>query len=225
MIFFNRERIKNFKPYFFEVIIIFIGITASFYFDEWRKDRERISLERDYLLRLDADLGNDISALQGLTDYSKIQLENCKTAMLAMNGDKEADTIFSHITGIYLFEINHYTITEMQGTGAFYSIEKGQLKTEILHYYHSSEELLKVYNLVLEKNEIMQSELNNHLKLINEKNNFGQFEVSKPIEGNLRLENLIYEKKNFIEFLLFFSPTLSQEAESLRATIKNYLEE
>jgi hypothetical protein len=226
MILFNKDRLKNFRTYFFEVTVIFTGITASFYFDEWRTDRDRISLEREYLLRLDTDLRNDIVALQALTEHSLLQLTFCETAMLAMNGNKEADTIFSYINSIMLFEINDYTINEMQSTGAFYSIENNELKNDILHYYHSTGELLKIHNIVVEKNRNMQSELNNHLKLISEtKNNFGRFEVIVPIEENLRLANLIYEKKNFVKFLFNFSPVVSKEAEQLREIIKKNLAE
>src|SRR5688572_25167936 len=103
MSFFNRDRVKNVKTYLFEVLVIFTAITASFLFDEWRQDRERIKLERDYLMRLDADLSKDIEAFKGMAEYSQSQLDYCEIAIKAMNGDKAADTIFSFITGIYLF--------------------------------------------------------------------------------------------------------------------------
>jgi hypothetical protein len=48
---------NDLKKYVFEIAVIFIGITTSFLFDGWRKDREEIREVKSQLIALKNDLG------------------------------------------------------------------------------------------------------------------------------------------------------------------------
>jgi hypothetical protein len=59
---------KPIKRYIFEVIVIFIGITMSFIFEEWRNSRQDDAKEQEYYELLLADIKTDSVNLNKLFD-------------------------------------------------------------------------------------------------------------------------------------------------------------
>lgn len=59
----SPSRLRMAGKYLSEVLVIIVGITLSFLFDEWRNEREDGRAEREYLTALRADLAQDTAML------------------------------------------------------------------------------------------------------------------------------------------------------------------
>ena len=65
-------RLKNaLKKYVSEILIIFIGISSSFLFDEWRENRKDDETAKKHLTILRANLIQDTFLLTGMIDIGK----------------------------------------------------------------------------------------------------------------------------------------------------------
>ncbi len=59
----SKPALRTLGKYVSEILVIIVGITLSFAFDEWRRDREDQRAERGYLIALRADLAQDTAML------------------------------------------------------------------------------------------------------------------------------------------------------------------
>ena len=47
--------VKKFRDYIFELLVIFVGISLSFYVDEWREKTENIHVEKNFELTVSVE--------------------------------------------------------------------------------------------------------------------------------------------------------------------------
>ena len=55
--------VKKFRDYIFELLVIFVGISLSFYVDEWREKTENIELLKKNLAGIKLELVEDTVVL------------------------------------------------------------------------------------------------------------------------------------------------------------------
>ena len=218
---FKSLKLNQVTTFLFEVLIIFIGITMSFYFEEWREENERVALQKDYLIRLTNDIDKDIEYCEFITGNSANVQNNYKIALESINGNKEADTIFSYINVTQLFQPNNYTFIEMQNQGIFYSIEDSKLKTQILDFYNSTYYLVEVFEILKKLNTELKEEISKYMKYKNPGSGFLKMEIVSEIKGNLTLYNKLSEVMTYSNFIKNMSQDIIQSGKSLKININN----
>ena len=66
--------LSNSKKYIFELVAIFLGISLSFYAENYRQDIEIYNLLKDDLLSINADISNDINEMERIDKRIKISI-------------------------------------------------------------------------------------------------------------------------------------------------------
>jgi hypothetical protein len=127
-----------FIQYIFEIIVIFIGISISFWFDEWRNNRKDKEMERKHLSDLRDNLQQDTSLLSfqiGIGD----RLINSSRKLATFKNDADIlDSVNIHIDNAtsYLFlQTNQTAYEEIKLTGHTSLITNDTLKKSILGHY------------------------------------------------------------------------------------------
>lgn len=128
------------KKYASEVVVIFIGISISFWFDEWRGNRKDRETEQKILQNLKENLAQD-TFLLGKTSQNVNAMVNGAEKLIRFEQDEEIlDSVSFYIdmaasyTGIL---INQTTYEEMKQTGNTRLIQNDTLKRAILGHYTS----------------------------------------------------------------------------------------
>jgi hypothetical protein len=131
--------IKNaLKKYLTEIITIFIGISISFWFDEWRSTQKDREMEQKLLLSLKENLVQDTFQLTHTIPRMNGMLYSIQQLIQFQNAPHLADSVDFYIdmaasyTGILN---NQTTYEEMKQTGYMRLIQDDTLKKAILGHY------------------------------------------------------------------------------------------
>jgi hypothetical protein len=134
----NRSIKEIFIQYLFEIIVIFIGISISFWFDEWRNNRKDKEMERKHLSDLRDNLQQDTFLLSFQIENGD-RLINSSRKLAAFKNDADIlDSVNIHIDNAtsYLFlQTNQTAYEEIKLTGHTSLITNDTLKKSILGYY------------------------------------------------------------------------------------------
>lgn len=135
----NNPKFKDvLKKYLSEVIVIFIGISISFWFDEWRDNRKDNESERKYLENMRSNLVQDTLMLHYSLENGQA-LKRSTHLLATFKSDAEiADSIDYHIdncSSYYGFMPNQTTYEELKQNGHTRLINTDSLKKFILNHY------------------------------------------------------------------------------------------
>jgi hypothetical protein len=140
---------KYFIRYSVELVVIFTGITLSFAFDEWRKDRDNRAEERVLLEGLSKDLKDKLEQLK--SDSALIeQIKLLTTVMLTGKAKEVLDAralqrmMTDGLLGSIDFQPDAATYSVMKSTGKLGLIRNDTLRTQIIHLVESRFSALKV---------------------------------------------------------------------------------
>ncbi len=123
-----------------EVIVIFLGISISFWFDEWRDNRKDRETEREILLNLKANLAQDTMLLGGTADMGEGLVRSIHKLIVFKQDTEIADSVslFIDMAGSYLgCPTNQTTYEEIKQNGHTSLIQDDTLKKAILGHYTS----------------------------------------------------------------------------------------
>ena len=134
-----------------EIFLVVIGILIALQVNNWNENKKSRTIQHDLLLKLIADLNNDIDRFNEidsiyLSDLSKIKYVT-EEALSGKNKKLQDPNqmVAGRGSALYL-TISKSTFEEMINTGQLYQISTDQLKNEILGYYELSEFLLEKEN-------------------------------------------------------------------------------
>jgi hypothetical protein len=144
----TMEQRKNGQPlkatlekYISEILIIFIGISISFFFDEWRDNRRDDEVMKKHLAILRTNLVQDTLELTLQINYGN-KLVNSISKLTYFKSDVQVkDSIDFHIDNAasYLtFKSNETAYQEIRQTAHTSLIKNDSLKASFLAYYTSS---------------------------------------------------------------------------------------
>ncbi|MBN8680897.1 MAG: hypothetical protein J0M29_21915 [Chitinophagales bacterium] len=128
------------KKYLGEVVAIFIGISISFWFDEWREDRKDREMEQKILKNMKSNLRQDSMILEMTTiNVQKMIAGAEKLSQLQLNPSlTDSISYYIDMSASYIgFLANQTTYEEMKQTGHSDLIQDDTLKNFILGYYTS----------------------------------------------------------------------------------------
>lgn len=125
-------------PYLFEIIVIFIGISISFLFDEWRDNRKDKELERKHLIDLKSNLQQDTFLMSRMIESGKNFVHSSHKLATFKNDKDILDSLDFHIdnaTSYLLLKTNKTAYEEIKQTGHTGLITNDSLKKIILQHY------------------------------------------------------------------------------------------
>lgn len=129
------------EKYISEILVIFIGISISFFFDEWRGNRADDETIKKHLTILRTNLAEDTLKLTRMINHgNKLVTSINKLTYFKVNSDIK-DSIDFHIdkAASYLFfKPNQTAYEEIRQTAHTNLIKNDSLKTLFLSYYTST---------------------------------------------------------------------------------------
>ena len=137
----NKSHFKNtLKKYISEILVIFIGISISFFFDEWRDSKEDEEIIKKHLTILRTNLIQDTLNLT-LRIKSGNKLVSSINKLTYFKSDSEIiDSIDFYIdkaASYSYFKPNQMAYEEIKQTGHTNLIKNDSLRTLFLYYYTS----------------------------------------------------------------------------------------
>ena len=126
--------------YISEIIVIFIGISISFWFDEWRDNRKDREMEREILLNLKANLAQDTALLGGTAEMGEGLVRGINKLIVFKRDTEIIDSVslLIDMAASYLgCPTNQTTYEEIKQTGHTSLILNDTLKRAILGHYTS----------------------------------------------------------------------------------------
>jgi hypothetical protein len=124
--------------YLFEIIVIFLGISISFWFDEWRDNRKDKEMERKHLSDLRDNLQQDTFTLSFQIKIGQKFVNSSRKLATFKNDADILDSLNNHIDNAtsYLFlQTNQTAYEEIKQTGHTSLITNDTLKKSILGHY------------------------------------------------------------------------------------------
>jgi hypothetical protein len=188
-----------------EVIVIFLGISISFWFDEWRDNRKDRETEREILLNLKANLAQDTMLLGGTAEMGEDLVRGINKVIVFKQDAEIADSVsfFIDLAASYLgCQTNQTTYEEIKQTGNTSLIQDDTLKRAILGHYTSIIPYAKEWAEV-DKTHIMSyliPEMSNYFPVVmdtlNMVSNMQKVKYLKtPKLRHLLLTNVTYKKE------------------------------
>ena len=134
------ERI-NWRNYFIELIVVFIGITAAFILNNWREDYKSHELESKYLDSIKNDVIQDsinVNEILKLNEEKEVKFKKYITsAAKGISSIDSAVILFQDILKISEFHPQSNTYESIKYSGNLNLISSYNLREEITNYYES----------------------------------------------------------------------------------------
>lgn len=132
------------KKYFIELMVIFVGISASFLVDEFREDLEIDKQVRKSLYSLQKELNNDIIHLKNLIKNIE-NSDNQFSYILNLGSSKSLkdsvlDKAWQIVTTPRGGKLNLSVFNAMEASGIIYKIDNDSIQGEILDLYQNGYE-------------------------------------------------------------------------------------
>ena len=132
------------KKYFIELMVIFVGISASFLVDEFREDLEIDKQVRKSLYSLQKELNNDIIHLKNLIKNIE-NSDNQFSYILNLGSSKSLkdsvlDKAWQTVTTPRGGKLNLSVFNAMEASGIIYKIDNDSIRGEILDLYQNGYE-------------------------------------------------------------------------------------
>jgi hypothetical protein len=203
----SKQDIKKLlQKYILEVLIIFIGISISFLFDEWRENRKDAEMAKKDLHALKANLIQDTLNLTGYIAIGE-KLMRCTNKLAYFKTANEiADSLDFYIdnaSSYLIFKSNQMAYEEIKQSAHTNLIKNDSLKRAFLSYYTLAVPYCDEWCFV-DKNQIMTQvipEMVNYFPVVEDKYNL--------ISADSKM-NALKEKK--LRNLLLMSATYKQES-------------
>lgn len=140
------RKIKQFfksvlEKYISEVLVIFIGISMSFFFDEWRENRQDRETMRKHLAVLRANLVQDTTQLTYMMRFGNNVVRSIDKLVYFKQDSEITDSIVTYIdnaASYLVFKPNLIAYEEIKQSAHTNLIENDSLKTLFLYHYTST---------------------------------------------------------------------------------------
>ena len=140
----RNSKTRSFKFFIAELLILILGISASFLLNEWRLNQEEKNQERDLLESFKANLVTDSTLIYGGIKTLNIQIER-GGKVLANNSGVYSDSLNFQVLSLlnYIpFRSNDITYEEMKSVGSSSIIHSDTLRAQLIGIYENGYELL-----------------------------------------------------------------------------------
>ncbi len=144
----------NWKNYFIELIVVFIGITAAFLLNNWREDYKSNELKSKYLNSIRNDVIQDsisINEIQKFNEEKEIKFKKyIANTIKGVTSIDSAVILFKDILTIPKFYPQSNTYESIKYSGNLNLISDYHLREEITNYYESFTTILSQQEMTVE---------------------------------------------------------------------------
>jgi hypothetical protein len=208
------------KKHIYDFVILFIGITAAFYVENFRQDLGDKEDLRKYLIGLTDDLKSD-SLIYASTKVTLIKSIQSIDSLIVLSENDNADNSTKirllAISTLLIYDVgvdNNINYKALVNSGQLKLIEDIDYRKHLNDYYRSSEVWLKNY-----ENEFQTFRTNEFFPFLNGQINYGDFKwdgelkISKNVTTDTKVFNTM-EFKNYLhrnrQFLHDFTTTMDE---------------
>ncbi len=128
----------NWQSYLFELIVVFLGVTAGFFLNNWKMDQQEKHLERKYLNGFHQDVTANIDELEKAVISDSLWLARARPNLVSIqNGTMTSDSANSMIKFMITLskiDIQQGTYEDITNSGNLNIISDYQLKSRIVDY-------------------------------------------------------------------------------------------
>ncbi|WP_020598719.1 hypothetical protein [Spirosoma panaciterrae] len=200
------------EKYISEILVIFIGISISFFFDEWRDNRKDEETIKKHLTVLRENLVQDTLQLAYIINHGNKLVSSINKLTYFKSDSEIKDSINFHIdnaASYLVFKPNQMAYEEIRQTAHTNLIKNDSLKTLFLAYYTSTIPNCSEWCNVDETHTMTQliPEMSNHFPVVVDSLNLiSSTEKIKALKlkklRNLLLTNAVYKKETIHIFIL-----------------------
>jgi Family of unknown function (DUF6090) len=196
----------NWKNYFIELIVVFIGITAAFLLNNWREDYKSNVLESKYLNSIKNDVIQDsmsVNEILKLNEEKEVKFKKyIASTVKGISSMDSAVILFQDILTIPKFYPQSNTYESIKYSGNLNLISPYNLREEITNYYESFTNIQSQQEMTVEFiNDYATKFVFNNINILNwqiiNKTNVNFNEVNNIIVGYYALleQNIKLEKE------------------------------
>ncbi|WP_162919928.1 DUF6090 family protein [Hanstruepera ponticola] len=184
---------KYFKYAIGEIILVVIGILIALQINNWNEQRNKNSLEKQYIIRLIEDLKEEEALVKAVINYSNQILHHAKNAIsLFEDPQKEITNPSRSLVDMYqasqLQDPNSIksTYLELIASGQINLIKKDSLKTALIRHYEVEWSKNKLFEMNNDYRKNLRSKMPNFIQeKIREKCDDIYYKVRNSIEARL----------------------------------------
>lgn len=146
----TKNLMKPLGRYVIEILIIFIGITISFEFDEWREARNNGRKEKEFIESFLTDLRGKKEELQSDSDGAKLVLQKVDSAFICFyDGKQLPDKLILFLAKLYIGNLWFFskatpTYASSSATGQWQQLPDS-LRRKIFDVYETDFVTLEVF--------------------------------------------------------------------------------
>ena len=130
----------NWKKLFLELMVVFLGVSGSFFINNWRDSKNNIELEQRYINSFVQNIDSNIVFLKNDIGVDTVALSTLKNKMnILEKGDVHSDSLMS-IIQIVLYvsklDLQKSTFDDIKYSGNLNIIRDYNIKEKIISYYN-----------------------------------------------------------------------------------------
>ena len=137
----KHVRDQNWFAVFLDFLIVVVGVFVGIQVSNWDQDRKNNTLASEYVQRIELDIKDQITQLDGVIDYYSIAYQHAQSAQSAF---KNSDDLLGKAFLIDLYQasqrinvtIINATYNELLSTGRVVNIKNSRVRNLITSFYH-----------------------------------------------------------------------------------------
>jgi hypothetical protein len=140
----EKNKLQKMKHYdwsmlFFELLVVFLGVTAGFLLNNWQMQKKDETLENKYLNAFLQDVNSNITELEKTVIEDSLWLEKIKPRLLTLKKGlipvDSANSMIKQIIGISKIDIKKGTYEDMSNSGNLNLLSDFEIKKQIVDYH------------------------------------------------------------------------------------------
>ena len=132
---------NSFWKYFFELLVVFLGVTAAFMLDQWAENRAESKRERQYLENIYNELEQDLEELQIVLAENEGLIKSINSLANKINKklltESDGADVITPLYNILEFRVKNYTWESLKGSSELNLFKNLQIKISLLKFYDS----------------------------------------------------------------------------------------
>ena len=135
------QKIKNYdwRKLSFELLVVFLGVTAGFLLNNWQMQKKDENLEKQYLNAFLQDVKSNIIEFRKAISADSLWIEQVKPKLLVMKDGSlpidSANILIKQIIGISKINIQKGTYEDIKNSGNLNLLHNFELKKQIVDYH------------------------------------------------------------------------------------------
>ena len=142
----------NFVQYFFELMVVFVGITAAFMLDQWAENQRNRKTEKQYFQSLYEEVKKDSADLAQVVDFYRQKKGNLEKLIGLLKSKNASDStemlVLNAVFNNSFFKSNIYTWDSIKEGGELKIIRSFQIKLLMSKLYKMNYALEKYQDLI-----------------------------------------------------------------------------